>query len=371
MVEQRDGRRRTRRAALAVSLGTLGLLLSGCSLHTDNKWWNQTMNFGFPNGITPEGIAVREFWTIVVITSLIVGVLVWGLIFWSIAFHRKRTGDEEFPRQTGYNVPLELLYTAVPFVIISVLFYFTVITQNKVLDLRPEEEIGVKVDVTAYQWNWKFGYNKVDVPGVSIEDGTNQEATRAAEDASEYSLEERKARGQDGELAAGGPIHGKLPDDKSYLEYNNIETVGTSEEVPVLVLPTGTRVEFRLASADVVHSFWIPEFIYKLDVMPHPGKNQQMSFFQIEEIEREGAFVGRCAEMCGTYHAMMNFELRAVSPEDFARYIEFREDNPSASNAEALESIGQEPYSISTSPFKTGRSDTRDQNNIIENASAN
>lgn len=372
MVEQRDRRRRTSRAALAVSLGTLGLLLSGCSLHTDNKWWNQTMNFGFPNGITPEGTAIREFWTLTVVASLLVGFFVWGLIFWSMAFHRKRKNDNgEFPRQTAYNVPLELIYTAVPFVIISVLFYFTVITENKVLDLRPEEEVGVKVDVTAFQWNWKFGYNKVDVGGVTIADGTNEDAQRAAEEAGVLSDEERMALGHEGEPAAGGPIHGRLAEDKSYLHFNDIETVGTSEEVPVLVVPTDTRIEFRLAAADVVHSFWIPEFIYKLDVMPHPGRNQQMSMFQISEIDREGAFVGRCAEMCGAYHAMMNFELRSVSPDAFADYIRFRQDNPTASNAEALESIGEEPYSTSTAPFKTGRTDTRDQNNISENASAN
>ena len=373
MVEQRDGRRRTRRATLAVSLGTLGLLLSGCSLHTDNKWWNQTINFGFPNGITPEGIAIREFWTGTVITSLIVGFFVWGLIFWSMAFHRKKKNDNgEFPRQTAYNVPLELIYTAVPFVIISILFYFTVITQNKVLDLRPEDEVGVRVDVTAFQWNWKFGYNKVEVDDqLLIADGTNEEATRQAEEAGVLSDAQREALGHEGMPAAGGPIHGRLAEDKSYLHYNNIETVGTSEEVPVLVVPTDTRIEFRLASADVIHSFWIPEFIYKLDVMPQPGRNQQLSMFQVEQIEREGAFVGRCAEMCGVYHAMMNFELRAVSPEDFAQYIAFRQENPTASNAEALQEIGQTPYATSTSPFKTGRSDTRDQNNIIETASGN
>ncbi|GLB62846.1 cytochrome c oxidase subunit 2 [Dietzia sp. NCCP-2495] len=356
-----------------MSLATLGLLLSGCSLQTDNKWWNQTINFGFPTGITPEGTAIREFWTGTAITSLIVGFFVWGLIFWTMAFHRKKKNDNgEFPRQTAYNVPLELIYTAVPFVIISVLFYFTVITQNKVLDLKPEDEVDVRVDVTAFQWNWKFGYNKVQVNDrMYIEDGTNEEATRQAEEAGVLSDEERAARGQEGKPAAGGPIHGRLAEDKSYLHYNTMETVGTSEEVPVLVLPTNSRIEFRLASADVIHSFWIPEFIFKRDVMPQPGRNQQLSMFQIEEIEREGAFVGRCAEMCGVYHAMMNFELRAVSPEDFERYIQFRQDNPTASNAEALQEIGQAPYATSTSPFKTGRSDTRDQNNIIETASGN
>ena len=281
-----------------------------------------------------------------------------------MAFHRKRKGDEEFPRQTGYNVPLELIYTAVPFLIISVLFYFTVLAENRMIDLRPEEEVGVKVDVTAYQWNWKFGYNKVDVAGARIEDGTNYAAQQAAEEASVRSEAERKALGHDGHEASGGPIHGKLAEDLSYLHYNMMETVGTSEEVPVLVLPTDTRVEFRLAAADVIHSFWVPEFIYKLDVMPQPEKNQQLNRFQIEGIEREGAFVGRCAEMCGTYHAMMNFEIRAVSPEDFARYIEFRQANPGATNAEALKSIGQEPYATSTAPFKTGRTDTRDASNV-------
>src|SRR5699024_8747933 len=155
------------------------------------------------------------------IASLLVGFLVWGLIFWSMARHRKKKNDNgEFPRQTAYNVPLELIYTAIPFVIISLLFYFTVITQNKVLDLRPEEEFGVTVDVTAFQWNRKFGSSKVDVAGASIEDGTNEEAQQAAEDAGVLSNEERMALGHAGEPAAGGPIHGRLAEDKSYL-YNN------------------------------------------------------------------------------------------------------------------------------------------------------
>ena len=193
-----------------MSLATLGLLLSGCSLQTDNKWWNQTMNFGFPTGITPEGVAIREFWTGTVITSLIVGFFVWGLIFWSMAFHRKRKNDDgEFPRQTAYNVPLELIYTAAPFVIISVLFYFTVVTQNKVLDLRPQEEVGVKVDVTAYQWNWKFGYGEVKsnlAPGGSDYDGTDQQK---ADDSALLSAPSEEID----EHKPAGPIHGGSSED--------------------------------------------------------------------------------------------------------------------------------------------------------------
>lgn len=370
-MDQRGKRRMARQGAFAGVLGILGLVLSGCSLHTDNKWWNQTINFGFPTGITPEATAMREFWTLTVIASLIIGVIVWALMFYPMIFHRKKATDTEFPRQTQYNVPLELIYTILPFVIISVLFYGTVVTLNKVHEIRPEDEVGVRVDVTAYQWNWKFGYNKVDVAGADIADGTDQAAKDEAEKAGTRSKEEQEAEGLEGP-AASGPIHGRLPSDKSYLEYNNMETVGTSEEVPVLVLPTDTRVEFRLNSADVIHSFWVPEFVYKLDVMPAPGHNQQQNIFQVASIDREGAFVGRCAEMCGTYHAMMNFELRSVSPEKFAEYIEFRQANPQATNAEALSAVGEAPYATSTEPFKTGRADTRaDGNNAVTNTASN
>lgn len=371
IVDQRGKRPMARKGALAGVLGILGVVLSGCSLHTDNKWWNQTINFGYPTGVTSEAVAMREFWTLTVIASLVIGVIVWGLMFYPMIFHRQKKTDTDFPRQTQYNVPLELVYTIIPFVIISVLFYGTVVTLNKVHDLRPENEVGVRVDVTAYQWNWKFGYNKVDVGDAQIADGTDQEAKQAAEEAGSRSPEEQEAEGLEGP-AASGPIHGRLPNDKSYLEYNKLETVGTSEEVPVLVLPTDTRVEFRLNSADVIHSFWIPEFVYKLDVFPAPGHNQQQNLFQVSGIDREGAFVGRCAEMCGTYHAMMNFELRAVSPEKFADYIDFREANPVATNAEALQHIGEAPYATSTEPFKTGRADTRsDGQNTVQNNASN
>ena len=171
------------------------------------------------------------------------------------------------------------------------------------------------------------------------------------------------------------PVHGQSKADRSYLHFNEVEVLGTTEEVPVLVVPYDTAIEFDLASADVVHSFWVPEFLFKRDAFPHPEANKSNRRFQIEEISSamienrpvdnprdsySNAFVGRCAEMCGTYHAMMNFEIRAVSREAFAEYMQFRLDNPEATNAEALEAIGEDPFAVSTSPFNAGRLDTRD-----------
>ncbi|MEE2062350.1 aa3-type cytochrome oxidase subunit II [Rhodococcus artemisiae] len=333
-----------RRFGLAASLGIAALVLTGCSSE-------EVLRFGWPEGVTPQAERMRELWTWSVLAALVMGILVWALIFWTIFFHRKKKNSPEFPRQTAYNVPLELLYTAAPFVAVCVLFYFTVVVQNYVLE--KEENPNVVVDVTGFQWNWKFGYRTVDMGG-SVYDGADQEA----EEATASEPFDPESAGHDAEP---GPIHGAGVSDLSYLNYDKIETVGTTEEIPVLVLPTGNRIEFNLASSDVIHAFWVPEFLFKRDVNPNPLNNNSDPVFQISEIEREGAFVGRCAEMCGTYHAMMNFEVRAVSPEKFTEYIELRkpveDGGEGLTNAQALEAIGESPVAITTHPFKTDRTD--------------
>lgn len=121
----------------------------------------------------------------------------------------------------------------------------------------------------------------------------------------------------------------------------------------MLVLPTGKNIQFELAAADVIHSFWVPEFLFKRDVMPNPKQNNSDNVFQITKIEKEGAFVGRCAEMCGTFHSMMNFEVRAVSPENFQKYLDAR--RAGKTNAAALADIGEAPVATTTKPFNTKR----------------
>ena len=300
-------RRTTRRAGLAALLALSTVLVSGCSSE-------EVLRFGWPEGITPQAESMRQLWTWSCIAALSVGILVWGLMFWTITFHRKKAGSPEFPRQTQYNLPLEVVYTVIPFIAIAVLFYFTVITQNKVTDIQANPD--VKVDVTAFQWNWEFAY-----PDVKATDG------------------------------------------------QPVSTIGSSTEIPILVLPTGKRIQFKLESKDVVHSFWIPEFLFKRDVFPYPDKNDTQKIFQVSSIDREGAFVGRCAEMCGTYHSAMNFELRALSPELYQGYVALRQkSNPTTgapySTAEALGELGKanpscaqlcSPVSTSTIPFNTKR----------------
>jgi cytochrome c oxidase subunit II len=334
--------RRFRVLAMALTFGLLAVVLSGCSI-------TEALALGWPKGITPEAHANRELWIGSVAASLVIGVIVWGLLFWTMAAHRKKATDTELPRQFGYNMPLELVLTVIPFLIISVLFYFTVVVQEKMLAKDPNPE--VVIDVTAFQWNWKFGYQKIAFADGTFDfDGVDNERKAAMESKSEG------GEGHGGEHAEPrGALDGVNPEDRSYLNFDKVETLGSSNEIPVLVLPTGKRVEFQIASADVIHGFWVPEFLFKRDVLPNPKENNSDNVFQVSEIMQTGAFVGRCTEMCGTYHAMMNFEVRVVEPNDFKAYLQYRIDNPAATNAQALQAIGQDPVAITTRPFESRR----------------
>ncbi len=336
--------------ALSLLLGGTATLVSGCS-------WSEVLGLGWPNGITPEAHLNRELWIGSLIAALVVGAIVYILLFWTTVFHRKKKDDEDFPRQFGYNMPLELALTVTPFLIISVLFYFTVVVQERMLHKDPNPE--VVIDVTAFQWNWKFGYQSVNfADGTFTYDGAEPDRKEAMASGPEGVNAEPEGEGE-GHGQEYGTINGKNPEDRTYLNFDEVETTGTSNEIPVLVLPVGKRIEFQLASADVVHGFWVPEFLFKRDVLPNPAENNSDNVFQVSEINQTGAFVGRCTEMCGTYHSMMNFEVRVVEPNDFKAYLDQR--LAGATNAEALEAINQPPLATSTEPFDTRRGELSSQ----------
>ena len=199
-------RRHVRRTVgIPVVLAFLVLGLSGCTNDTFTR-------FGFPNPVTQQGKTVITLWQGSWIAGLAVGAVVWGLILWAVVFHRKR-GDK-LPPQVRYNMPIEIMYTAVPFVLIAVFFYFTAKDENYI-DNNPAHP-AVTVDVLGYQWSWQFHYPQYNVTNI-------------------------------GYMYGSGPL-------------------------PVLEIPTGQTVEFNLTSADVVHAFWVPAFLFKRDVIPdHPN----------------------------------------------------------------------------------------------------
>jgi cytochrome c oxidase subunit 2 len=309
-------RRTSRLTSIAGLVGLVALTATGCS-------GSEVLRFGWPEGITPQSERMRDFWTWSVVASLIVGVIVWALILWPVVAHRKKS--DKLPRQFQYNHFLEVIYTGVPSIVVVILFYFTVTTQNYVLAEEPEDQVGVNVDVLAFQWNWKFTYN-------------------------EYTTANGRhvvPRTSDGEL---------------------VSTTGSTTEIPLLVLPSKDTIQYNLRARDVIHSFYVPEFHFKRDVFPFPEKNNQDDTFQ-NSIDKEGSFVGRCAELCGTYHSGMNFEVRVLHQKQFDDYMQLRVTTNSDTGepytaAEALTQLGRDdpscgalcsPTATTTSPFNSDR----------------
>jgi cytochrome c oxidase subunit 2 len=280
--------RRRRVAALTVLGATVVGLLGGCSVE-------DVFYFGWPKDhVTPQSNRMFDLWIGSSVAALAVGFFVWGLIFWCIIRYRKR-GDA-LPAQTRYNLPIELIYSVTPFLIVSVLFYYTAIVQTDVNKIRPNPD--VVVDINAFKWNWQFVYEGV--------------------------------KGPDGQ---------------------DVRTTGASDYVPVLVLPTGKRIRFVEHSNDVIHSFWVPDMLFKRDVFPGSVVNQ----FEAT-LDQTGSYVGRCAELCGTYHSMMNFELRAVTPEQYAMFLAAKQRGATTPDAlGAAGFTGDDRFATTTEPFDTKR----------------
>jgi len=111
-------------------------------------------------------------------------------------------------------------------------------------------------------------------------------------------------------------------------------------------------------SDDVIHSFWVPEFLFKRDVIPFgttsTSRDNQFEFTATST----GSFVGRCAELCGTYHSQMNFEVRVVPQDVFVKYLDALNSigpNDPARQTKALIAAGLAPYATTTHPFDTNR----------------
>ena len=277
-------RRTVRRWGLAATGAAAAFLLAGCG---------ESVQRGFmPRPVTEAADDVASYWTNLWIVALLVGGLTWGLILWSVFAYRRRSEDY-VPTQFRYHVPIEILYTVVPILMVGAIFGTTVGVQNNMLAL--EEEPDVVVNVAGKKWSWDFNYVNEDVYIEGI---------------------------QAADLHKGEP--------------------GVPETLPTLVLPVDSRVEFVLTSRDVIHSFWVPQFLQKLDMVPG-----RVNIFQVTTTE-EGTFQGKCAELCGAYHAQMLFQVEVVSQEEYDAHIQALRD--AGSTGQLGHDLDQYPLQIDQEP---------------------
>ncbi|MEU4211397.1 cytochrome c oxidase subunit II [Streptomyces sp. NPDC026206] len=286
----RSSRRPVRRKLLqALAAGAVLATATGCTSKDFPR-------LGMPTPVTEEAPRILSLWQGSWAAALAVGVLVWGLIIWSVIFHRRSRSKVEIPTQTRYNMPIEALYTVVPIIIVSVLFYFTARDENKLL-ANPEKPQHV-VNVVGFQWSWAFNYmENVDgnaaTPAKPLRD--NKEL-----DAIPDRFLKKAPQGAEGVYEVGVPGE---------------RNPQTNNPGPTLWLPKGETVQFVLTSRDVIHSFWVVPFLMKQDVIP--GHTNSFTVTP----NKEGTFLGKCAELCGQDHSRMLFNVKVVSPERYKAHL--------------------------------------------------
>lgn len=227
---------------VAVSLG-----LASCGLPS----------FGAPDPASEQGREVFDLYRAFAAAATGVGVFVTVLLVYVVVRYRRRPGGDPdgLPSQKPYNIPVEVAYTAIPLLIVAVLFVFSVRTEDRVSAETDAPDL--VVDVTGFQWQWQFDY--VDA-GVTV--------------------------------------------------------IGASESgLPELVLPVGRTTRLELRTTDVIHSFWVPDFLVKRDMIP--GVDNAIDVTPTEV----GTFDGVCAEYCGLDHGRMRFSVRVLPGEQFDEWL--------------------------------------------------
>ena len=225
------------------------LVLTGCS---------QVSGLGFEENLSSVNDISLSLWQGAWIAAGVVGLITLILIVWPAIFHRKKVCAPEFPKQTQYNVPVEIAYTIIPFIIVAVLFYFTAVKESQIVEKSPTT-VAHEIGVEGIQWSWQFSYPEAGPKAI---------------------------------------------------------VTGTPAQPPTLYVPLGERVRYTITSNDVVHGFWIPAFMIQIQNLP--GVTNHLEF----TANKLGTYPGRCNILCGRNHTQMIFSVKVVTPSEYKSYLE-------------------------------------------------
>jgi cytochrome c oxidase subunit 2 len=203
-------------------------------------------------GISPEGQDVHQLYTVIMLLALPVFLAVEGLLIWCIVRYRRRD-DTPAPQRVGGTRSLAVFFV-IPAVIVATLFPFG---EETLMRVQQETTPQVKIKVEGFQWEWTF----------------------------------------------------------LYLNEGIFEAGQTLVKPAVMELPVDEPVEITLTSRDVIHSFFVPDLLFKRDAIP--GRTTSFMFTP----DKLGTFHAQCAEFCGLYHSKMTFTVKVVTPVDYQAWI--------------------------------------------------
>ena len=213
-------------------------------------------SFGPPRPVTSEARDIEWLYYFVMIIAFAIWALVTGLILFAVVRYRRKPTDTELPPQIHGNNVLEIVWTVIPTILVAVLFVFSFNTLNRVDATVPTD---VRITAVAAQFQWSFEY-----------------------------------------LSADG------------------QKVVFAQLAPEMTVPVGKTVHLNLRSKDVIHAFYVPQFLFKRDVVP--GRDNNFDF-TVDPGDAGQTFRGQCAELCGTYHGSMLFTVKALSSADYDAWL--------------------------------------------------
>lgn len=230
----------------------------------------EEMPLNLTKGVTEISREVYDLHMIIFYICCVIGIVVFAIMFWSMLHHRKSKGVK--PATFHESTAVEILWTAIPFVILIVM---AIPATKTLIAMEDTSKADLTVQVTGSQWKWHYKYFDHDLDYYSLLATTQDE------------------------------IHDKRKKSENYL----------LEVDRPLVIPTGKKVRFLITSDDVIHSWWVPEFAVKKDA--NPGFiNEAWT-----RVDVPGIYRGQCAELCGKDHGFMPVVVIAKEPAEFDKWV--------------------------------------------------
>lgn len=269
----------------------------------------ESTSFNMTQGATHISHEVYNLHMAIFYICCVIAVVVFGLMFWSIVHHRKSQGVE--PAQFHGSLKMELLWTAIPVVILVVM---AVPATKTLMAMEDASKAELTVLVTGSQWKWHYKYLEYPIEFYSLLATPHEQITNFADKNQHYLREVDRP----------------------------------------LVLPTGKKIRFLMTSDDVIHSWWLPAFAIKKDA--NPGFINE-AWTRVDE---PGTYRGQCAELCGKDHAFMPVVVEVKTPEEFDMWVKQQiGEQTKAKEAEAeqapmskeeLMAFGQKTYEARCAP---------------------
>ena len=327
--------RRTRWGRLTLIMGAAALSLLALGGLAEAQ-------VALPEAVSEQGDSIRALYFAVFAIGVIVFIIVEAMILW-VVFRYKRRSDDELPTQVAHNNTAEILWTGIPTVIVVALFVVSFFVLQDIQAAADPDEETVVVDVQGRQWAWAFNYA---VPlGTSLAEGVSEDPAETEihlEDPSavvpfmtlKMGVEHMRVVAREGDVVTvERAVNGTVPIRHAagtavMRSFNGTDTVAEgrlqqADNTPIATVPVGAMIRFNIASADVLHAFYTPQFLTKLDAVP--GRVQTLWV----RITETGDFMSQCAEFCGRDHARMIFTVRALEPDAYAAWFADKAgDNP-------------------------------------------